>query len=481
MKRNNFILLADLYKYSHADFADPQTDGLFSYMESRGGMFKNTVWFGTKILLKDHFSAPMFDMSDIEEADDFLRQAFGRDDVFPRKRWERLLEVHGGNLPIRIKAAPEGSFIPVSNALMTIESLDPEFWWVVNFVESLLLQLWYPCSVATLAKHVRGVIDKFYDETASEQSMLQKDLVLNDFGLRGSSSLRSAQIGGAAAMLSTRGSDNAPAGILIQEYYGSNTVWPMSVPATEHMLLTMKGIEGELEMMRRALTTHPTGTIACISDSYQVFHACSVYWGGELRELILSRKEGCLVIRLDSGDPVMTVLKVLSILFDKFGFETNSKGYKVLPPQVRIMQSDGVDYESILAIYGAMKMNKISAENIFFGMGGALLQKVNRDTNKYAFKCSWASIGGEGRDVQKSPVELLGNGELQESFKKSKPGKLKLILDGTVYKTVRLEEFPDKEDQLSTVYENGNVKLDNTFEEAREKLAEYKNFDLTTD
>jgi nicotinamide phosphoribosyltransferase len=229
------------------------------------------------------------------------------------------------------------------------------------------------------------------------------------------------------------------------------------------------GQEGELEVFRHVLQTFPTGTVACVSDSYNIFRACEEYWGGALKDLILNRK-GTLVIRPDSGDPVKTLLSIFEILFKQFGYTINAKGYKVLPPQLRVIQGDGVNYEGIQIIYAALKQNGISAENLVLGMGGALLQRVDRDTQRYAIKCSAAIVNGREINVEKHPIEMDSQGRLTESFKKSKAGKLKLVKINSAYRTVNINELPDAVDQLQTVFENGILLKDYDFAELRSRL-----------
>ena len=331
------------------------------------------------------------------------------------------------------------------------------------------MHVWYPCTVATISREVRKIVESYFEETASESSAAGIDLVLNDFGFRGVSSVESAALGGAAHLVNFRGSDTIMGSVLLQRYYNTETVFGLSIPATEHSVVTLLGEEGELEMFRHILKTYPTGVVACVSDSYDIFRACSQYWGNELKELVLSRK-GTLVIRPDSGDPVFTLLKVFDILFEKFGYTINEKGYRVLPPQVRVIQGDGMNVQTIRMIYGALKVNDISAENLALGMGGGLLQKMDRDTQKFAFKCSYAEINGKGIDVQKSPVELDSHGELVTSFKKSKAGQLKLIRTAEGYATIQKEERPDLEDQLVTVFENGRLVNELSFEQVRSHI-----------
>ena len=466
MKRENLILLADAYKYAHHKFYYPGTTQIYSYMESRGGMFDETIFFGLQYFLKEYLQGPAFTQQDLDEADSFLQQVFGRDDVFDKTKFQYILDKYNGHLPVKIKAVGEGTAVPTSNVLMTIENTDPECYWLTNFLETLLMQVWYPCTVATLSNQIRKVVTQFYSETATEGAEAGIDFVLNDFGFRGVSSVESAKIGGAAHLINFTGSDNLAGSGMAINYYDAQKVYGLSIPATEHSICTLLGREGELEIFKHVLRCFPTGTIACVSDSFNIFKACKEYWGGELKEEILNR-DGTLVIRPDSGDPIMTLLEIFEILFETFGFTTNTKGYKVLPPQVRVIQGDGVNYTEIINIYNALKTNGISAENLVLGMGGALLQKVDRDTQKFALKCSSAIIDGREIAVEKSPTEMDAQGNITPSFKKSKGGRLKLVKINGIFKTVNQQEHLELEDELNTVFENGELVNTITFERVK--------------
>jgi nicotinamide phosphoribosyltransferase len=471
--QENFVLLADAYKYSHHKLYYPGTTKIYSYLESRGGQFDETVFFGLQYFLKHYLEGIVITKEKINAAEAFLKQVFGRNDVFDRSKFDYIVEKHKGRLPVRIKAVPEGTVVPVNNVLMTIENTDPQCFWLSNFLETLLMQVWYPCTVATVSREVRKIVEEYFEETAAHASKPAIDFVLNDFGFRGVSSVESAGIGGAAHLISFLGSDTLMGSVLAQRYYDTQKVWGLSVPATEHSVCTLLGEEGELDVFKHILKTFPSGIVACVSDSFDIFRACSDYWGTELKDLVLSR-DGVLVIRPDSGDPVFTLLKVFDILLSKFGYTINEKGYKVLPPQVRVLQGDGINVQSIRSIYGALKVNGISAENLVLGMGGALLQKVDRDTQKFAFKCSYAEVNGKPVDVQKHPVEVDSHGKLVQSFKKSKAGQLKLIRTDAGYQTVRKETSPGYEDQLITVFENGEIINAVSFEEIRERAVVVK-------
>ncbi|MGN8069365.1 nicotinate phosphoribosyltransferase [Mucilaginibacter sp. 22184] len=466
MKRENLILLADAYKYAHHKFYYPGTTQIYSYLESRGGLFDETIFFGLQYFLKEYIQGQAFTQQDIDEADGFLQQVFSRGDVFNRAKFQYILDKYNGHLPIKIKAVAEGTAVPTGNVLMTIENTDPECYWLTNFLETLLMQVWYPCTVATLSNQIRKVITQYFQETATDGTEAGIDFVLNDFGFRGVSSVESAKLGGAAHLINFSGSDNLAGSSMAISYYDAQKVYGLSIPATEHSICTLLGKEGELEVFRHVLKSFPTGTIACVSDSYNIFRACEEYWGTELRDEILNR-EGTLVIRPDSGDPIRTLQEIFEILFCKFGYTVNAKGYKVLPPQLRVIQGDGVNYAEIKNIYKTLKENGISAENLVLGMGGALLQKVDRDTQKFALKCSSAVINGKEVAVEKSPTEMDAQGNITESYKKSKGGRLKLVKINGTFKTVKEQEHTDLNDHLQTIFENGNLINTITFEQVR--------------
>ncbi|MEN7550932.1 nicotinate phosphoribosyltransferase [Rapidithrix thailandica] len=468
MKRENLVLLADAYKYSHHKLYYPGTSQVYSYLESRGGKFDSTVFYGLQYFLKEYLEGIAFTQEDLDEAEDLMIQVFGRDDVFDKRKFQYILDRHKGKLPVRIKAVPEGATVPVSNVLMTIENTDPECFWLTNFLETLLMQVWYPSTVATVSREVKRVVTRYFEETATEGAEAGIEFVLNDFGFRGVSSVESAGLGGSAHLVNFAGSDNIAASVFAKRYYKAQKMQGMSIPATEHSICTLLGKEGELDIFKHVLETFPTGIVACVSDSYNIFNACENYWGEELKTEILDR-EGTLVIRPDSGDPVMTLLKIFEILFDKFGYTVNEKGYKVLPPQVRVIQGDGVNYDAILEMYEALKQHQISAENLVLGMGGALLQKLDRDTQKFALKCSYAKVNGKEVTVQKSPTEMDAQGNITGSFKKSKGGRLKLVKIEGEYHTVNEGDYPELEDQMVTVFENGKLIKEWSFEEVREQ------------
>jgi nicotinamide phosphoribosyltransferase len=234
-----------------------------------------------------------------------------------------------------------------------------------------------------------------------------------------------------------------------------------SVPASEHSIMTAKGRAGETEVVRQLLEEYPKGILSIVADSYDVFNFTENIIGGTFKDAILNR-DGKVVIRPDSGDPESVTKKLINILGDKFGYTENKKGYKVLNPKVGLIWGDGLSVSDIRAILGNLAIDGWSSENIVMGMGGGLLQKVNRDTQRFAFKCSAQLQGNEWVDIQKDPIH---------AGKKSKKGRLSLIKQDGVYTTIPYSD--NCNDVLETVFENGEIVKEYTFSEIR-KNAELK-------
>lgn len=452
---NNICFLTDSYKASHYKQYPPGSQFVYSYFESRkGGVFPGVVFFGLQYWLQEYLAGPVVTQEKIDEAEDLFKAHFGTDDVFNRAGWETILHRHGGQLPIRIKAVPEGMVVPESNVLITVENTDPDAYWLTNWLETLLVQIWYPCTVATQSRAMKQVILKYLRETGDPELIGFK---LHDFGFRGVTCPEQAAIGGAAHLVNFQGTDTVPALILARSIYGC----PMagfSIPAAEHSTITSWGESHEVDAMRNMLLQYPTGLVACVSDSFDIYRACSEYWGGALKDLVLSR-DGVLVVRPDSGDPPFVVVKVLEVLGKAFGTTNNSKGYKVLHPKVRVIQGDGIDFPMLEKILDSMRQSGWSADNIAFGSGGGLLQKLNRDTQKFAFKCSSIIVDGHARDVFKRPITDQG--------KKSKSGRFKLVQTDGLIQTV--PESAAGVDLLAPVFENGKVLKKWSFDEIRKR------------
>ncbi len=465
--KQNILMLTDSYKITHWKQYPPKTEKVYSYFESRGGKYDKTLFFGLQYYLKKYLEGEVLTQEMVEEMKAFTGRHLGNEKLFNYDGWTWLFQKHKGKLPISIKSVPEGTLVPTGNVLMTIENTDPEFHWLTNYLETMLVQIWYPITVATQSYYMKQTLLKFLEETG-DPSLI--DFKLHDFGFRGVSSIETAGIGGAAHLVNFKGTDTIAGINMISKCYDEDMAG-FSIPAAEHSTMVAWGKEGEVKAFENMLDQFPEGLVACVSDSFDIFKACEKSWGTELKDKVLAR-DGTLVIRPDSGDPVEVVKRVLKILGNKFGFTTNKKGYKLLNPKVRVIQGDGIDSETMERILLAMKYNRWSTDNIAFGSGGALLQKLNRDTQKFAFKCSNVTIDGKERAVYKQPVT--------SPMKKSKAGKMKLLLVNGEYETVSAdiklaslskEKDEVNKDQLVEVFRDGVLLKDWKFSEIRERAA----------
>ncbi|KKR48217.1 MAG: Nicotinamide phosphoribosyltransferase [Candidatus Magasanikbacteria bacterium GW2011_GWC2_40_17] len=453
-KESNILLLTDSYKVSHYKQYPTGTTRVFSFFESRGGRYPDTLFFGLQYIIKKHLLGQVVTGEKIREAKEIFQIHFGAEH-FNEVGWRHILEVHGGRLPVRIKAVREGSRIPTSNALVTVVNTDPAVPWLTNYIETLLVQLWYPTTVATQSFYMKQTILRYLEETGTPELIHFK---LHDFGFRGSTSVESAGIGGLAHLVNFKGTDTMEAIVAARKYYGE-AMAGFSIPAAEHSTITSWGKKNEVLAFKNMLEQYPTGLVAVVSDSYDIFNACEELWGNILKTDVLKR-EGTVVIRPDSGNPVEILPRILEILGNRFGYEVNDKGYRVLNPKIRVIQGDGINHMTVGCILEAIKQTGWSADNIAFGSGGGLLQQVDRDTQKFAFKCCAVEIDGEWRDVMKDPVTDKG--------KRSKAGRLALIMQGERYKTIRLEDG-QAENLLGTVFENGVLFADDKLSDIRKR------------
>jgi len=458
---SNILLDVDSYKSCHAFCYPPGTEYVFSYIESRGGRFDQTVMFGLQMFLKRYMSMPITQEM-VDEAAEFWA-AHG--EPFYREGWDYIVNKHNGKLPVIIKAVPEGTVVPTHNVFLTIENTDPNCFWLTSFLETALLRaVWYPTTVATVSWHAKQIIRAAL-EISSEDAEGQINFKLHDFGARGVSSKESAGIGGAAHLVNFMGSDTVTGVLYANKFYGASMAG-FSIPAAEHSTITSWGRSREADAYANMIKTFgkPGSLVAVVSDSYDIMNAAREIWGKDLKQLV-TESGTTLVVRPDSGDPLVVPIDVIEALGERFGYTVNSKGYKVLPSSVRVIQGDGITIESLPQILSNLLDRGWSADNIAFGMGGGLLQMVNRDTLKFAMKCSAAKVDGNWIDVYKDPITDPG--------KKSKRGKVTLYKSGSEYETAvnRPTRWTDRgigwQDALDTVWCDGNLIKETTFEQVR--------------
>lgn len=427
----NPILKTDSYKPTQWCQYPPRTEDIYSYIEARGTKIEGvdeTVFFGLQPRISSLLMTRIT-MADVEAAKSFIDAHIGPN-IFHYEGWKYVVERHGGYLPLEIRAVPEGTVVPNGNLVVAIHSLDPKCYWAVSYIETALLQSsWYGSTVATLSRHIKKTIKKYLDLTATDPDN-EIMFKLHDFGFRGVSSDESAGHGGAGHLVNFYGTDTIEAITYAMEHYNAG-MCGFSIPASEHSTMTSWTREREYDAYANMVEQFPRNRgsklFACVIDSYDTFNALKLWalpQNGN-KSLIEQVKElgATIVLRPDSGDPVATPVQVIEMLMDLLKDEVyvNNKGFLVLPDHVRVIQGDGIDHKDVEQILATLHAKGISASNIAFGMGGGLLQKVNRDTFKYAMKASAGSIGGSIVDIYKDPVTDPG--------KKSKRGVLELYRD----------------------------------------------------
>lgn len=456
--KTNRIMLADSYKYSHFKQYPENMTYMFDYMESRGGTYPKTVFFGLQYMLKEYFSTPIT-QSEVNEAYEY---ATAHGIPFDIEGWNYIVNELNGMLPIRIKAVKEGSVIPVKNILMSIESTNETVPWVVGWFETFIMKVWYSTTIATKSYYVKQMLMEYSKESGSEFV----DFQFHNFGDRGSSTVEAASIGGAAHLTQFQGTDNFHALKLIKDYYNTKAVVGYSIPATEHSSVTSWGRENEYTMMMNYIENHKTSQIiACVMDSYNIYDAVNAVTSGEFKEKIESADYPVFVIRPDSGEPARIIGEIIDIMEQNdVQFTTNEKGFKVWN-KYRIIWGDGITPETIEGILKSVIWRNYSSDNIAFGSGGDLMQNINRDTQKFAVKCSAIrTADGKLVDVFKDPITDAG--------KKSKKGIIELYKrDGEYFTDVRSRAWEDKTVAcMSVVFEDGKIVREQTFEDIRAQI-----------
>jgi len=474
----NLLLLTDSYKVSHkkqypfGKTMNP-TGTVYSYFESRGagtGGHKEIVFFGLQYFIKRYLEGVVVTREKIDEAVEYYTGHFGSNTVFDKDAWEYIVTEHGGKLPVKIMAVPENT--------------DPACYWLTNFLETLLVQVWYPMTVASNSRAQKKVILSALKKsgTLDANGNYDIDFKLHDFGCRGVSSMETAGLGAMAHLTQFNGTDTVPGLVFAKEYYSATAgemddkapgyvkpAWGMTIPASEHSTMTSWGAQphDEFAAYKNMLTEYPVGPVACVIDAYNMYLAAEFVIGEALtdslqkRENVNSFVKKKFVIRPDSGTPMFSDDKLLDVLHQKFPAGGGGGGeFKVLRDDIRIIQGDGIDYQAIIDILGYLMGKGWSADNIGFGSGGGLLQKLNRDTQKCAFKASYISDDNGGQIVYKEPIDA--------PFKLSKKGRMTLTKDGNEWTTnmeQTEEQMKDADNILECVFENGFITKEYNFQQ----------------
>lgn len=479
MSDTNPVFLKDFYKAGHIFQYPPNTTLVFNNFTPRKSRIEginHSVFFGLRYLIGKYLMRDMqMYMQGIEPQ--FMRQAYeqlmhkalscDRSYEHIQKLWELKY------LPLAIYALPEKSIVPCGVPALVMYNTHPDFFWLPNMFETLLsCTLWQPCTTATIAREYRLILDRYADETSDIPSFV--DYQAHDFSMRGMSSVESAAISGMAHLQYFKGTDNIPALFYNQLYYGA-PLEMASVPATEHAVMSAGGRENETDTFERLLETYPHGILSVVSDTWDLWHVVKHILPA-LKEKIMSR-DGTLVIRPDSGDPVdivcgakspmssvgkneyaeMVNKGLIECLWDIFGGTINSKGFKQLDPHIGAIYGDSITLERCRDICERLKLKGFASTNIVFGIGSFSYQYHTRDSLGWAMKATYAEIDGEGHAIYKDPVT-------DDGTKKSHKGLLKVIkVEGAhsemfhVEQEQTWEQFHQPDNELKLVFKDGQL------------------------
>lgn len=455
----NTAVNTDSYKYSHYRLLPPSLQYATSYGEARSdAQFERWLWNGLQPEVMDW--APLA-MDDVEWVNELAMRHCGN---FNYEGFKYVVENLGGWLPIRIQALPEGMIVPTRVPMYQVTTTEPGFAWAGQFVEAAIQRAaWYATTVGTVSWHMKHEVIMPALERSCDSPQDQIMYRMHDFGARGASSVESAMRGGMAHLINFNGSDTVPALVGAKYYYGEPLA-AFNIPALEHFVVMAWGRDGEVDCYRNAIREVLTGPGTMLSippDAYDFRYAVECIFGQVLKDEIL-RSGGTLVVRPDSGIPVEEVLFTLRSLDKNFGSTFNSKGYRVLNPSVRIIQGDGMDLESARELYAAILADGYSAENVAIGMGGGLLQKVDRGMSNFAQKGNAITSGHTGWiGIRKEPKTDMG--------KASKLGRRAVVLgeDGQLT-DIPEAELGNRHNYLEPIWDTGKLLRRQTLAQMRE-------------
>lgn len=480
----NPLLLTDFYKIGHPFQYPKGTTLVYSNLTARGSRIPEidkTVFFGLQYFIKEYLKG-YFDLcffmqnksKVIPEYKRIVEASLGG----PLPSYKHIEDLHDlGYLPIKIKALPEGSRVNLRVPYLTIVNTKPEFYWLTNFIESLMSSIiWQPITSATIAYEYRQILNKYAEETGMPKEFVQWQG--HDFSFRGLSSLETATTSGMAHLLSFTGTDTIPGIMGLEKYYNADVEKELvggSVPATEHSVMCAGGEGDELETYRRLITeVYPSGIVSIVSDTWNLWKVITELLP-TLKDDIMKR-EGKLVIRPDSGDPVKIICGdlegrtvnerkgVISLLWEIFGGTETEKGYKLLDEHIGTIYGDSITRERATAICEGLKAKGFASQCVF-GIGSYTYQYNTRDTFGMAMKATYTECNGKGIEISKDPVT-------DDGLKKSAKGLLCVGADSKgSYKLIdQCDKNEENIGHLQTVFEDGKLTKDYSLSEIRKTL-----------
>jgi len=485
----NPALICDFYKISHREQSPNKTEKIYSTWTARKNAHHSSVDYVVAFgfqgfiveYLMHYFNENFFfrDKTDIvEEYKRLIKYTLGVENP-DATHIEDLWDL--GYLPIEIRAIQEGTKVPIRVPMMSIENTDPRFFWLTNYLETLISnELWLPMTSATIAYEYRLLLNYWARKTGSDKELVQ--FQAHDFSMRGLSSLESSIHSGAAHLTSFTGTDVIPAVMYLEEYYGADIEKELvgcSIPATEHSVMCAGGMEDEYDTYKRLITeVYPSGMISIVSDTWDLWNTITNILPS-LKDEIMAR-DGKVVIRPDSGDPVDIICGklrnpnstarfndeytpedkgVIQLLWDIFGGTINEKGYKVLDPHIGAIYGDAITLQRAETILTKLEQMGFCSSNIVFGVGSYTYQYNTRDTFGFAMKSTFAVVDGKGHQLYKDPVTDNG-------VKKSQKGKVVVNEDLTFTDNT----FDDTGTILEVIFKNGEEYNLQTLQEVRDVL-----------
>ena len=490
MKNTQVMLLADAYKLHHRVQYPKGTEIVYSNFTPRQSLIPNVnevVTFGIQKVIKEflinEFNDNFFSEPKERVVSDYVRVM---KNVFfdPNPETKHIEDLHDlGYLPLSIKSLPEGTLCPLRVPMLTIENTNPKFFWLTNFLETLIsCELWQSCTSATIAYQYRKLVEGYAKETGGDLGFL--DYQCHDFSFRGLSSVNSAINSGLGHLISFCGTDTMPAILAAEEYYNSNIEKEMigtSVNATEHSVMTAGGSDEKETFLRLLTEVHPKGILSVVSDTWDFWNIVGNVLP-QIKDVIVAR-EGKLVIRPDSGDPVKIVCGDLSSdndiirggliesLWNTFGGTINDKGYKVLDGHIGAIYGDSITLKRASDICKNLQEKGFCSTNIVFGIGSFTYQFNTRDTFGFAMKATSVTINGEEKAIWKAP-------KTDDGTKNSKRGRV-AVIKNNLNKIVCLDGLTKNDNiegnLLVEIFKDGKLLVDESFSTIRNRLKEQNN------
>ncbi|ADY29520.1 nicotinate phosphoribosyltransferase [Cellulophaga lytica] len=480
----NPLLYTDGYKVDHRRQYPEGTTLVYSNWtprKSRIDAIDEVVFFGLQYFIKkyiiEEFNTNFFNKPKKEIAEKYSRRInnYLGPNAVGIKHIEDLHDL--GYLPMVIKALPEGSSVPIRVPMMTMYNTLPEFFWLTNYFETILsTTIWMPCTSATIAKQYRKILDKYAEETSTALEFV--DWQGHDFSMRGIAGMEAAVMSASGHLLSFSGTDTIPAIDFLEEYYNANSDKELvggSVAATEHSVMCMGTNTGEQETFKRLITeVYPNGIVSIVSDTWDLWKVLTEYLPN-LKEDVLAR-DGKVVIRPDSGDPADIICGnpngkteeekkgVIELLWEIFGGQTNSKGYKELDSHIGAIYGDSITTERATDICERLKQKGFASTNVVLGIGSFTYQYNTRDTFGFAMKATYGEVNGEGREIFKDPIT-------DDGTKKSAKGLLKIEKENGTYKLVdQVNWEQEKTGELKEVFKDGKLLIDDSLQDIRNRV-----------